>query len=54
MRCDVFLADLSDFGAVNDVYAKFFPTNPPARVTVQAARLPKDARVEIAAVATTR
>jgi 2-iminobutanoate/2-iminopropanoate deaminase len=54
VRCDVFLADLSDFGAVNDVYAKFFPTNPPARVTVQAARLPKDARVEIAAVAMTR
>jgi 2-iminobutanoate/2-iminopropanoate deaminase len=51
LRCDVFLASLSDFGAMNEVYGRFFPKNPPARVTVQAARLPKDARVEIAAIA---
>jgi 2-iminobutanoate/2-iminopropanoate deaminase len=54
VRCDVFLADLADFGAVNEVYGRFFPSNPPARVTTQAARLPKDARVEIAAIATLR
>jgi 2-iminobutanoate/2-iminopropanoate deaminase len=51
VRCDVFLADLADFGAMNDVYLRYFPKDPPARVTVQAARLPKDARVEIAAIA---
>ena len=54
VRCDVYLADLADFGAMNDVYGRFFPANPPARVTVQAARLPKDARVEIAAIASVR
>jgi 2-iminobutanoate/2-iminopropanoate deaminase len=52
VRCDVFLADLADFAAVNEVYARSFGKEPPARVTVQAARLPKDARVEIAAIAT--
>jgi 2-iminobutanoate/2-iminopropanoate deaminase len=36
---------------MNEVYARFFPRTPPARVTVQAARLPKDARVEIACIA---
>jgi 2-iminobutanoate/2-iminopropanoate deaminase len=51
VRCDVFLADLADFAAMNAVYARAFPKEPPARVTVEAARLPKDARVEIAAVA---
>jgi 2-iminobutanoate/2-iminopropanoate deaminase len=51
VRCDVFLASLSDFGAMNEVYGRFFPKQPPARVTVEAARLPKDARVEIAAIA---
>lgn len=54
LRCDVFLADLADFGAMNEVYGRFFGSQPPARVTVQAARLPKDARVEIAAVAAVR
>jgi len=54
VRCDVYLTDLADFGAVNEVYARFFPSNPPARVTTQAARLPKDARVEIAAIAALR
>ena len=54
VRCDVYLTELADFGAMNDVYGRFFPANPPARITVQAARLPKDARVEIAAIATLR
>ena len=47
----VFLADMDDFAAMNEVYGKFFPGAPPARSTVQAARLPKDARIEIEAVA---
>ena len=47
----VFLADMDDFSAMNDVYGKFFTGAPPARSTVQAARLPKDARIEIEAVA---
>ncbi|HET7114753.1 MAG TPA: RidA family protein [Pyrinomonadaceae bacterium] len=47
----VFLADMDDFTAMNEVYGKFFTGAPPARSTVQAARLPKDARVEIEAVA---
>ena len=47
----VFLADMDDFAAMNEVYGKFFTGAPPARSTVQAARLPKDARVEIEAVA---
>lgn len=50
-RCDVFLLDLEDFGRMNEVYARHFAQDPPARITVQAARLPKDARVEIAAIA---
>lgn len=51
VRCDVFLASLEDFGAMNEVYGRFFPRTPPARITVEAARLPKDARVEIACIA---
>lgn len=47
----VFLADMDDFSAMNEVYARFFSATPPARSTVQAARLPKDARIEIEAVA---
>jgi len=47
----VFLKNMSDFTSMNDVYAQFFPTSPPARSTVEVARLPKDALVEIEAVA---
>ena len=47
----VFMADLTEFGAMNEVYATFFPENPPARATVQAARLPRDVKIEIAAIA---
>lgn len=54
LRCDVFLANLADFGAMNEVYGRFFTAMPPARITVQAARLPKDARVEIAGIAALR
>ena len=51
VRCGVFLKDMNDFAAMNEVYARFFPSAPPARSTVQAARLPKDCQVEIDAIA---
>jgi 2-iminobutanoate/2-iminopropanoate deaminase len=51
VRCGVFLKDMNDFAAMNEVYARFFPGTPPARTTIEAARLPKDLLVEIDAVA---
>jgi 2-iminobutanoate/2-iminopropanoate deaminase len=51
VKTTVFLADMDDFTAMNEVYGRFFGENPPARATVQAARLPRDARVEIDAIA---
>jgi 2-iminobutanoate/2-iminopropanoate deaminase len=51
VKTTVFLADMNDFAAMNEVYAEFFSENKPARATVQAARLPRDARVEIDCIA---
>ena len=51
IKTTVFLADMADFAAMNEVYGKFFGSEPPARATVQAAGLPRDARVEIEVVA---
>ena len=51
LRCEVFLADLADFAVVNEIYGRYFAQRPPARITVQVARLPLDVRVEIAAIA---
>ena len=51
VRTTVYLADMNDFAAMNEVYAKYFSSPAPARATVQAARLPKDARVEIDVIA---
>jgi len=51
VRTTIFLADINDFAAVNDVYGGYFSAPAPARATVQVARLPKDARVEIDAIA---
>lgn len=51
VKCTLYLADLSDFAAVNEVYGRFFPKEPPARACVQVAGLPKGARVEIDAIA---
>jgi 2-iminobutanoate/2-iminopropanoate deaminase len=51
VKTTVFLADMGDFAAMNAVYAELFPAPPPARSTVQVARLPRDARVEIEAIA---
>ena len=51
VKTTVFLADMNDFAAMNDVYGTFFKEPYPARATVQVARLPKDARVEIDLIA---
>jgi 2-iminobutanoate/2-iminopropanoate deaminase len=51
VKTTVYLADLNDFAAMNAVYGAHFPTSAPARSTIQAARLPRDARVEIDAIA---
>lgn len=54
VKTTIFLASMDDFGAVNDVYGDFFHEDPPARSTVQVARLPMDALVEIEVIAMRR
>jgi 2-iminobutanoate/2-iminopropanoate deaminase len=51
VKTTVFLADMNDFAAMNEVYGRYFDSNKPARATVQAARLPRDAKVEIECIA---
>jgi 2-iminobutanoate/2-iminopropanoate deaminase len=51
VKTTIFLADMNDFQSVNGIYAEYFGGEPPARSTVQAARLPRDVRVEIEAIA---
>lgn len=51
VKTTVFLTDLNDFAAMNEVYARFFPEDPPARSTVECQALPRGARVEIDAIA---
>ncbi|HEV3252915.1 MAG TPA: RidA family protein [Candidatus Acidoferrales bacterium] len=51
VKATVFLKDMNDFAAMNEVYARFFPQGPPARSTVEVARLPLDLRVEIEMIA---
>ncbi len=51
VHCTVYLQDINDYAVVNDVYARYFSEEPPARETVQVAALPRGARVEIACVA---
>lgn len=51
VKVGVFLKDMNDFTAMNEVYARYFPKNPPARTTVEVARLPRDFRVEIDLIA---
>jgi 2-iminobutanoate/2-iminopropanoate deaminase len=51
VKTTVFLQDMNDFAAMNEVYARYFTSAPPARSTVQVARLPKDALVEIDVIA---
>ena len=49
--CTVYLKDMNDFAAMNEVYATFFSENPPSRAAIQVARLPKDGIVEISCIA---
>ncbi len=51
VRTTVYLADMNDFASVNEIYATYFSSPAPARATIQAARLPRDARVEIDLIA---
>ena len=51
VKTTVFLKDMGDFGKMNEVYGRYFSEAPPARATVEAARLPRDVRVEIECVA---
>ena len=51
VKATVFLADMNDYNSLNEFYRKQFKGDPPARTTVQVARLPRDARIEIEAVA---
>jgi 2-iminobutanoate/2-iminopropanoate deaminase len=51
VKCTCFLADMEDFAAMNEVYGRFFGSEPPARSAVEVARLPKDVRIEIEAIA---
>jgi 2-iminobutanoate/2-iminopropanoate deaminase len=53
VKTTVYLRDMNDFARMNAVYAQFFPDNPPARTTIQVAALPKNAAVEIEAIALT-
>src|SRR3712207_4777715 len=50
VRCTIYLLDMGEFADVNEVYGEFFPADPPARVTVAVAGLPKNGRVEIDAI----
>ncbi len=54
VKTTVFMTDLADFPAMNEVYARFFPSDPPARSTVQVAALPRGGHVEIEAIASRR
>lgn len=51
VKTTVFIKDMGEFAKMNEVYAKYFATNAPARATVEAARLPRDVRVEIECIA---
>ena len=51
VKTTVFLADMNDFAAMNEVYSRYFVTHPPARSTVEVSRLPRNVRVEIELIA---
>jgi 2-iminobutanoate/2-iminopropanoate deaminase len=51
LKTTVFLKDIGEFAKMNEVYGRYFGSNPPARATVEAARLPRDVKVEIEAIA---
>ena len=51
VKCSIFISDMDNFGQINEIYGSYFTENFPARETVEVARLPKDANVEIAVIA---
>lgn len=51
VKCSIFLKDMNNFPKVNEIYGKYFSSNPPARETVEVSRLPKDVNVEISCIA---
>lgn len=51
VKCDIFIKDLGEYADMNEVYGSYFDENPPARVCVQVAKLPKDVNVEISCIA---
>jgi len=51
VKCSIFVKDMNNFAKINGVYGEYFSTNPPARETIEVARLPKDVNVEISCVA---
>jgi 2-iminobutanoate/2-iminopropanoate deaminase len=51
VKTTVFLADMNEFGAMNEIYSRYFVNNPPARSTIEASRLPRNVRVEIDLIA---
>jgi 2-iminobutanoate/2-iminopropanoate deaminase len=51
VKCSIFIQDMNHFGQINGVYCQYFTANPPARETVEVARLPKNVRVEISCIA---
>ena len=52
VKCSIFVADMNDFAAINEVYGSYFSDNPPARETVEVSTLPKNVNVEISCIAT--
>lgn len=54
VKVTIFLKDMANFNQVNEVYANYFPSSPPARSTVKVARLPRDVDIEIEAIALVR
>jgi 2-iminobutanoate/2-iminopropanoate deaminase len=51
LKCSIFISDMNNFARINAVYGKYFPSNPPARETVEVSRLPKDVNIEISCIA---
>lgn len=51
LKCSIFIKDMNDFPVINEIYGSYFKNEPPARETVEVARLPKDALVEISLIA---
>ena len=51
VKCSIFVKDLNNFATINNVYGEYFPSEPPARETVEVSRLPKDVNVEISCIA---